>query len=131
MTKGRKTMLDERIEIVSYCIANGKDYAAAIERYKVSYPQIYSWVRRYELEGPDDILAAGTRFFHIRGQREHLKLIVPCHARAGNPAIIHRAAVRHVYIERLIWLIRPSVPEPEQFAFDLAVRLNTGVTGSD
>ena len=42
MTKGRKTMLDERIEIVSYCIANGKDYAAAIERYKVSYPQIYS-----------------------------------------------------------------------------------------
>lgn len=56
MTKGRKTMLDERIEIVSYCIAHGKDYAAAIERYKVSYPQIYSWVRRYELEGPDGLI---------------------------------------------------------------------------
>lgn len=28
MTKGRTTTLDERIEIVSYCIANGKDYGA-------------------------------------------------------------------------------------------------------
>lgn len=56
MTKGRKTMLDERIEIVSYCIANGKNYAAAIERYNVSYPQIYRWVRRYELEGPDGLI---------------------------------------------------------------------------
>ncbi|MDD3074849.1 MAG: helix-turn-helix domain-containing protein [Eubacteriales bacterium] len=56
MTKGRKTMLDERIEIVSYCIANGKNYAAAIERYNVSYSQIYSWVRRYELEGPDGLI---------------------------------------------------------------------------
>ena len=56
MTKGRKTMLDERIEIVSYCIAHGKDYAAAIERYKVSYPQIFSWVRRYELAGPDGLI---------------------------------------------------------------------------
>lgn len=51
MTKGRLTTLDERIEIVSYCIAKGKDYAAAIEKYGVSYQQLYSWVRKYELKG--------------------------------------------------------------------------------
>ena len=33
MTKGRTTTLEERIEIVSYCIANGKDYGATIEKY--------------------------------------------------------------------------------------------------
>lgn len=51
MTKGRLTTLEERIEIVSYCIANGKDYGAAIEKYGVSYQQIYSWVRKYEVKG--------------------------------------------------------------------------------
>lgn len=51
MTKGRLTTLDERIEIVSYCIGRGKDYGAAIEKYGVSYQQIYSWVRKYEAKG--------------------------------------------------------------------------------
>lgn len=51
MTKGRLTTLDERIEIVSYCIAKGKDYGAAIEKYEVSYQQIYSWVHKYETRG--------------------------------------------------------------------------------
>ena len=56
MTKARKTTLEERIEIVSYCIANGKDYGATIEKYKVSYSQIYSWVRSYEAKGPDGLI---------------------------------------------------------------------------
>lgn len=51
MTKGRSTTLDERIEIVSYCIANAKDYGAVIEKYGVSYQQIYSWVHKYESKG--------------------------------------------------------------------------------
>jgi transposase len=51
MTKGRATTLEERIEIVTYCIEQGKDYGAAIERYRVSYQQIYSWVRKYEQSG--------------------------------------------------------------------------------
>jgi len=51
MTKGRSTTLDERIEIVSYCIANGRDYGAAIKKYGISYQQIYSWVRKYEVNG--------------------------------------------------------------------------------
>jgi transposase len=56
MTKGHTTTLDERIEIVSYYIAKGKDYGAAIEKYGVSYQQIYSWVRKYEAEGVDGLI---------------------------------------------------------------------------
>ncbi len=53
MTKGRKTTLAERIEIVEYCIEHGKDYPTTIEKYGVSYQQIYSWVRKYEEKGVD------------------------------------------------------------------------------
>lgn len=51
MTRGRETTLEERIEIVSYCISRGKDYAATIEKYGVSYYQIYSWVAKHEKKG--------------------------------------------------------------------------------
>jgi len=51
MTKGRKTTLDERIDVVSYCISNNKDYLKAVEQYGVSYQQIYDWVRKYEKDG--------------------------------------------------------------------------------
>lgn len=56
MTKGRTTSLDERIEIVSYCIAHDKDYAATIEKYNVSYQQIYSWVSKYEKSGVEGLV---------------------------------------------------------------------------
>ena len=51
MTKGRKTTLEERIEIVGYCIEHGKDYGLAVETFKVSYQQIYTWVKKYEEKG--------------------------------------------------------------------------------
>jgi len=56
MTKGRTTTLDERIEIVSYFISNGKDYGVAIEKYEVSYQQIYSWVNKYEKKGLEGLI---------------------------------------------------------------------------
>lgn len=55
MTKGRKTTYEERVEIVSYCIENGNDYTAAIEKYGVSYQQIYSWVRKYQEKGAEGL----------------------------------------------------------------------------
>lgn len=55
MTRGRGTTIQERIEIVSHCIANNKDYGKTIEQYGVSYQQIYSWVRKYEKGGPDGL----------------------------------------------------------------------------
>ena len=51
MTKGRKTTQEERVEIVAFCIEHGKDYGLTIKTYKVSYQQIYSWVRKYEEKG--------------------------------------------------------------------------------
>lgn len=56
MTKGRTTTLDERIEIVSHCISTGKDYVAAVEKFGVSYQQIYSWVSKYEEKGVDGLI---------------------------------------------------------------------------
>ncbi len=56
MSKGRRTTQEERLEIVSACIASGKDYGMAIEQYGVSYQQIYSWVRKYEEKGVDGLL---------------------------------------------------------------------------
>ena len=55
MTQGRRTTQEERVEIVSYCIANDKDYGKTIDRYGVSYQQIYSWVRKYEADGVDGL----------------------------------------------------------------------------
>ena len=55
MTSGRKTTFEERVEIVSYCIEQGNDYAAAIEKYGVSYQQIYSWVRKYQEKGAEGL----------------------------------------------------------------------------
>lgn len=56
MTKGRKTTQAERIEIVSFCISNGKNYGKTIEKYGVSYQQIYGWVKKYETIGADGLV---------------------------------------------------------------------------
>ena len=55
MNKGRKTTQEERAEIVAYCIENGKDYGLAMEKYGVSYQQIYAWVRKYEAKGVEGL----------------------------------------------------------------------------
>jgi transposase-like protein len=51
MTKGRKTTQEEQAEIVAFCIEHGKNYGLAVETYKVSYQQIYSWIKKYEEKG--------------------------------------------------------------------------------
>ena len=33
-----------------------KEYGKTIERYGISYPQIYAWVRRYEAGGPEGLV---------------------------------------------------------------------------
>ena len=56
MTKGRKVTFDEKVEIVQYCIANGRDYYAVMRKYNVSYQQIYSWLRKYDNGGIDALV---------------------------------------------------------------------------
>lgn len=48
MTKARKTTIDERIEIVEYCLKHNREYIGAAEAYNVSYPQVYNWVKKYD-----------------------------------------------------------------------------------
>lgn len=51
----RKTTKEERIEIVTYCIAHNQDYKGTAERYGVSYSQVYSWVKKYASQGEDGL----------------------------------------------------------------------------
>ncbi|PXW85689.1 transposase-like protein [Streptohalobacillus salinus] len=56
MSKGRKTTLEERLAIVKSALDSNKDYHQTAETYKVSYQQVYGWVRKYELEGKDGLI---------------------------------------------------------------------------
>lgn len=47
----RKTTLEERKEIVDYCIKHNRDYKNTASEYDVSYSQVYSWVRKYDTDG--------------------------------------------------------------------------------
>ena len=51
MTNGRKTTYEERIEIVSFCIANAHDYNLTANKFNVSYQQVYTWVKKYNKDG--------------------------------------------------------------------------------
>lgn len=51
MTKGRTTTLEERIEIVRYCLENGRNYQRTAETFAVSYQQVYGWTKRYDTDG--------------------------------------------------------------------------------
>ena len=51
MTKGRKTTYEERIEIVSFCVANTYDYNLTANKFNVSYQQVYTWVKKYNKDG--------------------------------------------------------------------------------
>lgn len=55
MIKGRSTTLEERLEIVMYCLQNEKNYHQSSEHFKVSYQQVYQWVKKFEKEGEDSL----------------------------------------------------------------------------
>lgn len=56
MTKGRKTTYNERIEIVAFCIENNDNYQLTSHKYKVSYQQVYTWVRKYKANGQESLI---------------------------------------------------------------------------
>lgn len=53
MTKGRKTTFQERVEIASYCISHGHNYAETAEKFSVSYQQARNYTVKYENSGVD------------------------------------------------------------------------------
>lgn len=51
----RKTTIEERKEIVDYCINHNRDYKNTAAKYKVSYSQVYSWVKKYDANGEEGL----------------------------------------------------------------------------
>lgn len=47
----RKTTLEERKEIVDYCINHNRDYKNTAAKFDVSYSQVYYWVKKYDVDG--------------------------------------------------------------------------------
>ncbi len=52
----RKTTIEERKEIVNYCIEHGRNYKETAALYHVSYTQVYNWVRKYDADGEDALI---------------------------------------------------------------------------
>ena len=78
MNKGRKTTLEERLEITQFTIANGQDYQLAIEKYQVSYQQVYSWVKKYQERGESGLTDSRGRKKNsqelTKNERFHLRI---------------------------------------------------------
>ena len=49
----RKTTIEERKEIVKYCIKHNYNYKETASIFDVSYSQVYSWVKKYDTYGED------------------------------------------------------------------------------
>ena len=56
MAESRKTTLEERKEIVKYCLEHDRDIKTTASLYKCSYQQVRSWVLKYEENGEDGLL---------------------------------------------------------------------------
>ena len=51
----RQTTIEERKEIVEYCIQHNRDYKGTASLYDVSYSQVYSWVKKYDADGEEGL----------------------------------------------------------------------------
>lgn len=51
----RKTTIEERKEIVEYCINHECNYKDTASLYDVSYSQVYSWVKKYDATRDDGL----------------------------------------------------------------------------
>jgi transposase-like protein len=66
MATGRKTTYEEKMEIVSFCIANNDNYQLASDQFKVSYQQVYTWTKKYRDLGYEALIDR-------RGKRKNLE----------------------------------------------------------
>lgn len=52
----RKTTIEERKQIVEYCINHERNYKDTASLYDVSYSQVYSWVKKYDTKGEASLI---------------------------------------------------------------------------
>jgi len=88
MVIGRKTTFEERIEIVSVCIANDYDYQKTAAMYQVSYQQVYAWTKKYNEHGLDSLKDR-------RGRRKNIA------AMTDNEQLSHKVKLLEVENKRL------------------------------
>lgn len=48
MKQGRETTQEERIAIAKDCLESGRNYGETAIKYRVSYQQVYTWVKKYK-----------------------------------------------------------------------------------
>jgi len=51
MQRGRRATYEERLEIVNYTLTHEDNYQQAADKFNVSYPQVYTWVRKFREHG--------------------------------------------------------------------------------
>lgn len=77
MRDGRQTTQLERIEIAQWVMANDMDYVGATLKFKVSYGQVYGWVKRLKNGGQDALADRRGKAKEDRGQlTENEKLVL-------------------------------------------------------
>lgn len=53
--KSRKTTVEERIEIVKYCLDHDKDYKLTASLFQIPYANVYNWVQKYIENGNEGL----------------------------------------------------------------------------
>lgn len=53
--KCRETTLEERTEIVRYCLDHDRDYSGTAALFDVTYSNVYSWTKKYVNEGEEGL----------------------------------------------------------------------------
>lgn len=51
----RNTTIEERKQIVEYCLEHDNDYKGTASKFDVSYGQVYSWVKKYSAKGEEGL----------------------------------------------------------------------------
>ena len=54
---------------MKYCLEHNRDYKGTANKYDVSYYQVYSWLKKYEISGEDGLL--DKRGHHKKFQRKN------------------------------------------------------------
>ena len=77
MKTGRKTTQEERIGIAKECLENECNYEEMVQKYNVSYQQVYSWTRKFKEFGEaglEDRRGKRTEDQEARTTEEELKI---------------------------------------------------------
>lgn len=56
MAEKKKLSYEEKLQAVLYCIEHRLDYRQTSEQYRITYQQIYSWVKKYQGKGEAGLL---------------------------------------------------------------------------